>query len=318
MVMMKTMMITRMITMMKQKINNPFKLKQKHKVVSIWKPMKPTYKRTVREQKLIRTNPWGDRDRDLVPNWIDCKPFNKRRQGTLVKIYKKEAQKYLPQVQKLAEKKNDMLYSKAHYKDIETIMKKPGKYKRIEFPKDPKLTSSEYVQQLKKESALYDSLYRVPYEKDLFLIIDKSKNKQKEVIGFLDTYDWHPSSTIHSEELEIGTLYIEPEHRNKKIGTKIVKGLIKNKNINKITGHITKESEKFWKKMGAKIELDTHPTHPHGTFELEKDSLKETEDKSEDENHNMIPDSYETEDKSEDENHNMIPDEYEEDKDDED
>ena len=66
---------------MKKKINNPFKLKQKHKVVSIWKPMKPNYKRTPIERKLIRKNPWGDRDRDLVPNWIDCKPLNKNKQG---------------------------------------------------------------------------------------------------------------------------------------------------------------------------------------------------------------------------------------------
>jgi hypothetical protein len=37
--------------------------------------------RTIREKKLIKKYPWGDKDHDLVPNWIDCKPFDKRRQG---------------------------------------------------------------------------------------------------------------------------------------------------------------------------------------------------------------------------------------------
>jgi len=37
--------------------------------------------RSKAEWKLIDRKPFGDADRDKVPNWFDCKPLNKRKQG---------------------------------------------------------------------------------------------------------------------------------------------------------------------------------------------------------------------------------------------
>jgi len=40
--------------------------------------------RTKSEWRLIDKNPWGDRDRDGVPNIFDCRPFDRRKQGKLL------------------------------------------------------------------------------------------------------------------------------------------------------------------------------------------------------------------------------------------
>ena len=45
-------------------------------------------KRSQNEWKLIDKNPFGDTDKDRVPNWFDCKPLNKKKQGkNLIMLY---------------------------------------------------------------------------------------------------------------------------------------------------------------------------------------------------------------------------------------
>ena len=65
------------------------------KVVNFWKPVKSNRKaksisfinlskfpkRSRTELKLIRKNPFGDRDKDKLMNFFDCKPLNKKKQG---------------------------------------------------------------------------------------------------------------------------------------------------------------------------------------------------------------------------------------------
>jgi len=36
--------------------------------------------RTARENALIRKDPFGDKDRDRVPNMMDCRPMDKKKQ----------------------------------------------------------------------------------------------------------------------------------------------------------------------------------------------------------------------------------------------
>lgn len=81
------------------------KMKKQIKPVSFWKPIaiKPARQtkikpisffrskftqpvnikkynsRTKRETRLIDRNPWGDKDRDGVVNWFDCKPLNRKK-----------------------------------------------------------------------------------------------------------------------------------------------------------------------------------------------------------------------------------------------
>jgi len=69
------------------------------KQISFWKPVKTikikpflnlkSYpKRTKAEVRLIDRNPFGDTDRDKVPNWFDCRPLNKNWQGKITNTKK--------------------------------------------------------------------------------------------------------------------------------------------------------------------------------------------------------------------------------------
>ena len=62
------------------------KQKTKSKIFSVSPVNLKSYpSRTKREIKLIDKNPWGDKDRDGVKNWFDCRPLNKHKQGKFEK-----------------------------------------------------------------------------------------------------------------------------------------------------------------------------------------------------------------------------------------
>jgi hypothetical protein len=60
--------------------------------------------RTPREVKLINRAPWMDTDKDGVPNYFDCKPLNKKKQGFITKVTKKSVARYRPQLERSRKK----------------------------------------------------------------------------------------------------------------------------------------------------------------------------------------------------------------------
>ena len=65
-------------------------------MTSFWTPVKSTKgsvfndfrntkypKRSTKENRLIAKNPYGDSDRDGIPNWFDCKPLNRKKQDAM-------------------------------------------------------------------------------------------------------------------------------------------------------------------------------------------------------------------------------------------
>lgn len=89
------------------KPSHPFGLKTKQPVSPVKLAIYP--KRTSRETRLIDKNPFGDRDRDKVPNWFDCKPLNKRKQAKIGIVGSRQGNE---QQKKLLEKFLDKKFNK--------------------------------------------------------------------------------------------------------------------------------------------------------------------------------------------------------------
>ena len=80
--------ITSFWNMKPVKVNNINRLKNNSKPSFSPKFIQPVNlkqysSRTKQEIKLIDKNPWGDKDRDKVPNIFDCKPLNKNKQDKM-------------------------------------------------------------------------------------------------------------------------------------------------------------------------------------------------------------------------------------------
>jgi hypothetical protein len=93
--------------------------------------------RTKSERRLIDKNPWGDKDKDGVPNIFDCRPMNRKKQdkmtrrtaGKLVDDYFAPKGSYVKkQATRFLEKNRDIL-RELQDKDIKIVVERPPKYK---------------------------------------------------------------------------------------------------------------------------------------------------------------------------------------------
>ena len=201
--------------------------------------------RTKSEQKLIDKNPFGDKDRDRVPNYFDCKPLDKKKQDFLVRVKPKKRikKKYLPQVQKIS----DRLLREREQREIR-------KEELEKFKKNPE-TYFRKLKQLEKESqpenvGLYD-----------FTSLPGIKIPENVIITKRIPVDLIVEKGIVKGELirerrgkdtqEIKSLYILPEYRKKGLGKKVVTAVFKNPKIKKVVGVAAAESESYWKKLGG-------------------------------------------------------------------
>ena len=158
--------------------SRPGKLRNGSSAASFSPVKLSTYpKRTKQEIKLIDRKPFGDRDKDKVPNWFDCKPLNKNLQGwnknspgweekrrkyyreymkkyntkPEVKAMKKELYDNKPGVKECREKRVE----RQKIKQIEKLMKKKNDYlDSSDFKGRPRIhmnTLLEEVSKMKKE-----------------------------------------------------------------------------------------------------------------------------------------------------------------------
>lgn len=207
--------------------------------------------RTPREVRLIDKKPFGDYDKDGVPNYFDCKPMDKKRQEFLsrIKPVKGAKKKYRPQVintaAKLMQEDNVREQQK---QELEKFAKNPATYERK-------------IKQLEKESqpervGLFDFI-AIPG-----VVETLSQGKHKP------TYFRHPDpmdliiedgvvkgnlvTKRRGEDVqEIKSLYIRPEYRKQGIGKRVVSTAFKNPKIKRVVGVAAAKSKGYWEKLGG-------------------------------------------------------------------
>lgn len=142
-------------------------------------------KKTRREINLIRTNPWGDKDRDGVINIHDCSPFNSKKQ----EVYRWNSIKH-----KVINKK--YLYHKTELKNFKKILKtgelRPNNLS-LHFHMSENYNPHIVGREFKQPVVLVLEKKHIPYLKK----IDYSKPKKYKDKKFRSEKEWTtPGSCI--------------------------------------------------------------------------------------------------------------------------
>jgi len=137
------------------------------KILSIWNPKKIKFfhpvrlslypKRTKAELNLIDRNPWRDSDKDRVPNWFDCRPLNRKKQGTNILLMTEIAKTLRPKT-KLYGKTISISKARKYRAEVHKLIKEasPKRYKKeIESGKVKLVSPYDIVRVFAKDPTLY-------------------------------------------------------------------------------------------------------------------------------------------------------------------
>ena len=120
-------------------------------------------KRNISEVRLIDKNPWGDKDKDKVPNIFDCKPLDRKKQGFIgkqpIKIPKKTMKDIDPGI-----RKNMKIINKAGFETITCCSGLNKEHKTKESP----YVSIKIPEQIVESPGLAGGIFDIPkkYIKD--------------------------------------------------------------------------------------------------------------------------------------------------------
>jgi len=222
-------------------------------------------KRTKQETRLINKNPFGDRDKDKVPNYFDCKPLNRKKQGFLYKPTAKVMKRYGPQIQPHFDRVKKL--READFEHIEELHEKWGNNpsalnrKLVQFDKQSQPERIGFFDLGTLPTIQVPQEYDTSTADDLQMRIIAEKGKFK---GTVVTKKRSPTS------VEIKTMYIVPEERGKGIGERVVAATFKNPKIKSVVGVAVPLSKGFSEKMGAEFgkgsreELEALKEHQEG------------------------------------------------------
>lgn len=246
-----------------------------HQVESFWKMKSPKRvksnlnfgmpklgkypRRTVRENRIIAKNPYGDVDKDKVMNWYDCRPSIRKKQDFLPAVTKKTMKRYGGQIQKEIERLTPR-YIQSEQKR-EEIFRKWGKHPETMARKIRQLGQENPEMQM-ETTGLFDFLtfpgvknplaathkfYQTPGDEPR-LIVDKGVVKGEVVF-----------KQRGKGVREIKSMYILPEYRKQGVGKRVIESAFRKPETKRVIGVAILPSKKFWEKSGAQFGYPEQP-----------------------------------------------------------
>lgn len=183
----------------------PVKSKQMKAVRNYGMPNLNKYpRRTSQENKLIKTNPYGDRDGDGVMNYFDCRPLDKKQDSKMLRrevakrVFGAEYYSGLPPEDYQGKKKpiGKILHEKEKQTGKEQIDKHNTRYKEVVYKDNPFIRPGR-----RAYPKLRKGMYKITTTKDVVKILAKNPDLIKD-----------------AEEIEWGYIPYDEAMRDNKAG----------------------------------------------------------------------------------------------------